>query len=229
MTFMARAAGARLVVAGTTLTCLTILVGGCGTATGSSISSDTSAPAVSPANTADPLNPTDTAGSGSGAQTPMPARTLTAPPAYGVQSPAYPCPKSSVQVTLGLSQGTNSVTYLVIEFTNRGPKQCSLGGAPGASLAGGTPLAQIGLAAMPSVPGGRRRIALNPGQVANAVLQISSASNFSKAACDPVHASYLVIAVPNTLGFFKLPYSTTACAKPVELLSMSAIVRGSGG
>ena len=36
MTLMARAAGARLVVVGATLTCLTMLVGGCGTATGSS-------------------------------------------------------------------------------------------------------------------------------------------------------------------------------------------------
>ena len=229
MTLMARAAGGRLVVAGTALACLTMLVGGCGTATGPSTASDTSAPAASPANTADPLAPTGTAAPGSDAQTPLPARTLTAPPAYGVLNPGYPCPMSSVRVTLGLSQGTKSVTYQVIEFTNIGPKQCSLGGSPGASLAGGTPLAQIGLAAVPATVAGRSRIALNPGQVANALLQISNAGNFSKAACDPVRASYLVIAVPNTLGFFKLPYSTTACAKPVELLSMSSLVRGSGG
>jgi hypothetical protein len=229
MTLMARAAWARLVVAGTTLACLTMLVGGCGTATGPSTASDTSAPAASPANTADPLAPTGTGAPGSGAQTPLPARTLTAPPAYGVLNPGYACPMSSVRVTLGLSQGTKSVTYQVIEFTNRGPKQCSLGGSPGASLAGGTPLAQIGLAARPATVAGRSRIALNPGQVANALLQISNAGNFAKAACDPVRASYLVIAVPNTLGFFKLPYSTTACAKPVELLSMGGLARGSGG
>ena len=136
---------------------------------------------------------------------------------------------SSVRVTLGLAQGSKSVIYQVIDFTNRGPKQCSLGGAPGASLAGGSPLAQIGLAAMTSAAGSGLRVTLNPGQVANALLQISNASNFSKAACDPVHASYLVIAVPNTLGFFKLAYSTTACAKPVQLLSMSNLAHGSGG
>ena len=117
----------------------------------------------------------------------------------------------------------------MIDFTNRGPKQCTVGGSPGASLAGGTPLAQIGLAAMPPSGGSGPRIVLNPGQVANALLQISSASNFSTAACDPVHASYLVIAVPNTLGFVKLPYSTTACAKSVELLSMGGLAHGSGG
>ena len=230
MTFMARAAGARLVVAGTALACLTILVGGCGTATGSSTATDTSAPAASPANSADPSAPAGTSATGSGAQTPTPARTLTAPPAYGVLNHVYVCPESVVQVTLGLSQGTKSVTYQVIDFTNRGPKQCNLGGMPGASLAGGTPLAQIGLAAMPPPAASLLLpIVLNPGQVANALLQISSASNFSTAACDPVHASYLVIAVPNTLGFVKLPYSTTACAKPVELLSMAGLARGSGG
>ena len=229
MTLMARAAGARLVVAGTALACLTTLVGGCGTATGSSTASDTSAPAASPANSADPLNPTGTATAGSGAQTPVPARTLTAPPAYGLTNPGYACPMSAVRVTLGLAQGSKSVTYQVIDFTNRGPKQCSLGGAPGASLAGGSPLAQIGLAAMTAATGSRPRITLNPGQVANALLQISNASNFSKAACDPVHASYLVIAVPNTLGFYKLAYSTTACAKPIQLLSMGGLAHGSGG
>ena len=229
MTLMARAAGGRLVVAGTALACLTMLVGGCGTATSPSTASDTSAPAASPANTADPLVPTGAAASGPGAQSPLPARTLTAPPAYGLPNPGYACPMSFLRVTLGLAQGTKSVTYQVIDFTNRGPKQCSLGGSPGASLAGGTPLAQIGLAATTAPAGSRPRITLNPGQVANALLQISNAGNFSKAACDPVHASYLVIAVPNTLGFFKLPYSTTACAKAVQLLSMGGLAHGSGG
>jgi hypothetical protein len=225
MTFMARAAGARLVVAGTMLVCLTMLVGGCGTATSSSTASNTSAPAASPATSSDPSAPTS---AGSAAQTPAPARTLTAPPAYGIPNPGYACPASSVRVTLGLSQGTKGLTYQVIDFTNRGPKQCSLSGSPGASLAGGTPLAQIGLAAVPPAAGSRPRITLNPGQAANALLQITSASNFSKRACDPVHASYLVIAMPNTIGFVKLAYSTTACAKSVQLLSIGGLAHGSG-
>jgi hypothetical protein len=226
MTFMARAAGARLVVAGTALVCLTMLVGGCGTATSSSTASNTSAPAASSATSSDPSAPAST---GSAAQTPAPARTLTAPPAYGIPNPGYACPVSSVQVTLGLSQGTKGLTYQVIDFTNRGPKQCSLSGSPGASLAGGTPLAQIGLAAVPPAAGSRPRITLNPGQVANALLQLTSASNFSKRTCDPVHASYLVIAMPNTIGFVKLAYSTTACAKSVQLLSIGGLAHGSGG
>ncbi len=226
MTLMARAAGVRLVVVGTVLVCLTMLVGGCGTATSSSTASNTSAPAASPATSSDPSAPAST---GSAAQTPTPARTLTAPPAYGIPNPGYACPASSVQVTLGLSQGTKGLTYQVIDFTNRGPKQCSLSGSPGASLAGGTPLAQIGLAAVPPAAGSRPRITLNPGQVANALLQLTSASNFSKRACDPVHASYLVIAMPNTIGFVKLAYGTTACAKSVQLLSIGGLAHGSGG
>jgi hypothetical protein len=227
MTFMARAAGVRPAVPVTVLACLTMLVGGCGAATNSSTASNTSAPA-SPASSSDPSAPAGTGATGAGAQTPTPARTLTAPPAYGVPNPGYACPASSVQVTLGLSQGTKSVTYQVIDFTNRGPKQCSLSGSPGASLAGGTPLAQIGLAAVPPAAGSRLRVTLNPGQVANALLLISSASSFTRAACDPVHASYLVIAMPNTIGFVKLAYSTTACAKSVQLLSIGGLAHGSG-
>jgi hypothetical protein len=38
-----------------------------------------------------------------------------------------------------------------------------------------------------------------------------------------------VIAVPDTIGFVKLAYRATACAKPIEILSVSPIALGSGG
>jgi hypothetical protein len=224
MTRAARAAGARLVVTGTALACLAMLVGGCGTAAGSSAASNSSTPAAPPASSA----PSGSAAPASGAPAPQPATTLTAPPAFGPPIRGYPCPASFVKVTLRQSQATQSVTYQVIEFTNRGSQVCSLGGYPGVSLAGGTPLAQIGLAAMPPANISSREVTLNPGQSANSLLQIASASNYSKAACDPVRAPYLVIAVPDTIGFVKLAYGATACAEPIELLSVSPITLGSG-
>ncbi len=228
MTFGARAAGARLVVTATALSCLAILVGGCGTVAGSSASPAGSTPAVFPSGSAGNPAPAGSAAPPAGGLTPLPVGTLTAPPADGVIDGMYPCPAAFVTVTLGLSQATRAVTYQVIDFTNRGSKPCSLGGYPGVSLAGGRPLAQIGLAATWPANSSLRAVTLNPGQVANSLLQISNAGNYPKATCDPVHARYLVIAVPNDIGFVKLAYGTTACAKPVEILSISAIIFGSG-
>ncbi len=229
MTLLARAAGARLVVAGTALACLTMLVGGCGTVAGSSASSAGSASAA-PAGSASADGPASggSAASPPGVLTPAPATTLTAPPAFGTTDGVYPCPLSSVKVTLGLSQGTQKVTYQVIDFTNRGSKLCALSGYPGISLAGGNPLAQIGLAATWPTNSPPRVVILNPGQSANSLLQISHASTYPRATCDPVRARYLVIAVPNTIGFVKLAYRATACAKPIEILSISGITLGSG-
>ena len=223
MTLMARAAGGRLVVAGTALACLTMLVGGCGIVAGPS-----AAPAPAGSASADGSASGGSAASPAGVLPPSPATTLTAPPAFGTTNGAYPCPLSSVRVTLGLSQVTKEVTYQVIDFTNRGSKLCAIGGYPGISLAGGNPLAQIGLAANWPAGSSPRAVTLNPGKAANSLLQISNASNYPKAACDPVRAPYLVIAVPNTLGFVKLAYRTTACAGPIEILSISPILLGTG-
>lgn len=226
MTLVTRVAGARLVVAGTTLACLAMLVG-CGTASPSA-SSVGNTPAVSPSSPADAPAPASSADSPAGAATPVPARTLTAPPAYGVTNGAYPCPASFVKITLGAHQTTGGITYQVIDFTNRGDKLCSLGGLPGVSLAGGTPLAQVGLAAPVSGFSTLHAFSLNPGQEGNSLLQIRNASNYPKAACDPVHTRYLVIAVPLDIGFVKLRFDATACAKPIQILSISPLERGSG-
>jgi Protein of unknown function (DUF4232) len=226
MTSVARAARARLVVAGTALACLTLLAGACGSASGSSVSSVSSTPVVSPS--AGGSAPAGSSSSPAGTLTPAPARTLTAPPAYGVTGGGFTCPTASVKVTLGSSQDAGGTTLQVIDFTNTGSQLCSLGGYPGVSLAGGTPLAQIGLAAMVPAGGPVQAVSLNPGRVANSLLEIGHASNYPKATCDPVRAPYLVIAVPNAIGFVKLAYAATACAKPIEILSVSPITLGTG-
>lgn len=228
MTFVARASGARLVIAGTALAGLTMLAGGCGTAAGSSASSASSAGSAPAVSSSGPVGGSAPAGTPGVAQTPAPVGTLTAPPAYGVTNDTFPCPAASVAVTLGTLQAAGGTTLQVIDFTNRGSQRCSLGGYPGVSLAGGQPLAQIGRAAKVPAEGSVQPVGLNPGQVANSLLQISHASNYPKSACDPVRAQYLVIAVPNTIGFVKLAYVAMACAKPIEILSISPITLGSG-
>jgi Domain of unknown function (DUF4232) len=55
------------------------------------------------------------------------------------------CPDLAVK--LGLGQATPDTTYQVIEFVNYGSATCIMSGYPGVNLAGGTPVAPIGLPA----------------------------------------------------------------------------------
>jgi hypothetical protein len=117
----------------------------------------------------------------------------------------------------------------VIDFTNIGNVTCSLYGYPGVSLAGGTPVRQIGLAAVEGKATPRTLVTLAPGAVANALLQIVHAQNYPPANCQPVAATYLQIYPPNQTTPIYLGYRSTACSKPVQILTVSVVQAGSGG
>jgi hypothetical protein len=152
------------------------------------------------------------------------------PPAVSVAgswSGYGPCP--DLQVKLGLAQGTSDTTYQVIDFTNRGQASCVLDGYPGVNLAGGTPVAPIGLPAAHTAFAPAKEIILQPGAVANALLQITDAHDYSTAKCGPVPAQYLIIYRPNEAGEVTLTYGTTACARAVQMLQISSVSLGTGG
>src|SRR5262245_45323085 len=102
------------------LTCAAVIATGCAsssstTASGSTPSapSVTGAPASSPSSVPSaPASPTDS----------------PAPPGPG------PCPTRSLQVKLGVSQGTAGSVYTTIVFTNISDVTCTLYGYPGVSL-----------------------------------------------------------------------------------------------
>ncbi len=161
----------------------------------------------------------------------MPAAGASSPPSAvsvaGSWSGYGPCP--DLQVKLGLAQGTSNTTYQVIDFTNRGSASCVLDGYPGVNLAGGTPVAPIGLPAAHTAFAPAKEIILQAGAVANALLQITNARDYSSAKCGPVQAQYLVIYLPNNAGQVKVPYGSTACSRAVQMLQISSVSVGTGG
>jgi len=132
-------------------------------------------------------------------------------------------------VHTGNGEGAAGSTYIPIVFTNNSTATCTLYGYPGVSLAGGTPVRQIGAAAdeNPSTP--RKLVTLKSGGSASALLRIVSAQNFPAARCHLVQAKYLQVYPPNQTTPIYAMYSAAACSKPVHLLTVDVVKAGTGG
>jgi hypothetical protein len=227
---VAKGAGTRVAAGAAVLACVTVLVTACTGSAGSSAASGTSSPPASGASAASSAP----AGSAPASSAPASPASPSAPasssaPAVSVAgswSGYGPCP--DLQVRLGLAQGTSGTTYQVIDFTNRGRLSCVLDGYPGVNLAGGTPVVPIGLPAAHTAFAKAKEIILQPGAVANALLQITDAHDYPDARCGPVQAQYLIIYRPNNTGRVKLPYGTTACSRAVQMLQVSSVSVGTG-
>jgi hypothetical protein len=178
--------------------------------------------------------------SGAGA-TPTKTVTVTAAPQAPSSSPATatgtpaapggaaPCPTRSLGLKPGLSQGAAGSVYQVLDFTNISNVSCTLYGYPGVSLAGGHPVTQVGPAAAEDPTTPRKLVTLAPGHAANALLRIVDALNFPTAKCGPVKTQWIQVYPPNQTTPIYLAYKTTACSKPVKILSVSVVQPGSGG
>jgi Protein of unknown function (DUF4232) len=130
-------------------------------------------------------------------------------------------------VKLGISQHDPSVTYQVIEFTNRGTRTCVIYGYPGVSLGAGTPAVPIGLPAAHNTSASPKVVTLVRGGVVNALLQITT--NAPQGTCGPVPATYLIVYLPNGATPAKLPFTATACSKHTHIMQISAVSLGTGG
>ncbi len=214
---------ARRVAVASGLACLAVLGAGCGSGSSSKVipvvTVTASAPASSSSSSSSSAaNPTVTV-------TPAPP----APPAFSSPPGVTLCSTSGLKITLGLSQGTPSHIYQVIDFTNISGSTCVLYGYPGVSLAGGTPVTQIGLAAAedPSTP--RQLVTLAPGATGNALLRLTQAGSYPVSPCAPQTASYLQIYPPNQTTPAYIGYSFSTCSGPVQTLLIAATRPGSGG
>ena len=204
----------RPVMAAAALSCLTALISACGG--GNPVPTKTvtvSATAAAPVTV-----------SASAAATASPAPASPAVPAW----PA-PCATRDLQVKLGLAQGAAGSIYQVIDFTNIGTAICSLYGYPGVSLAGGTPVSQIGLAAKEDPTTPRKLVTLAPGTVGNALLRLVQAGFFPAAKCAPVNSRFLQIYPPNQTTPAYLSYKAQTCSKSIQQLTISVVKPGSGG
>ena len=199
------------------LACLALLLAGFAAGCGSGT------PAAAPAKT---VTVTPSAPASTAPSSPSPS-TAASPSAGGAGSAA--CPTRSLSVKAGLSQGAAGSIYQVLDFSNISNAPCTLYGFPGVSLAGGSPVQQIGLAAAEDHSSPRVLVTLAPGAVANALLRIVQAANFPPSRCDLKDATYLQIYPPNQTTPVYLKYKAQACAKPVQILTVSVVKAGSGG
>src|SRR6202035_4175095 len=128
-----------------TLTCAAVLAAGCGSSSSTTASGNApSTPAAS-----------------------SPASSPAASPAAPTSSPSSPagpgpCPTRSLQVKLGVSQGTAGSVYTTIDFTNISGATCTLYGYPGVSLQTAKPLHQIGKPAKETSATPRKLVTLQP-------------------------------------------------------------------
>lgn len=190
-----------------------------------SASSGQSGPTKTVTVTASPSASVATTQGGSPSATPTPAPSAVAPSSAGA---AAACPTRSLQVKHGAAQGAAGSTYTAIDFVNISNATCTLYGYPGVSLAGGTPVTQIGLAAAQSHASPRELVTLAPHGIANALLRIVNAANFPASKCGPAKARFLQIYPPNQTTPIYLGFTSQACSKPVQLLTIGVVQPGAG-
>jgi hypothetical protein len=138
------------------------------------------------------------------------------------------CATSSLRVTLGPSQGYAGGITQAIDFTNTSHAACNLYGYPGVSLVSGPDHAQIGLAAKRARTVTVKLVVLIPGATAHAGLQIVDAMNFPASSCSPVKATDLRIYPPNQTAPVYAATQAQGCAKPEQILFVSAVQPGPG-
>ena len=203
---------ARRALPAAALTCAAVLATGCGSTSSTTASGNApsapSTPASAPASSA-PAVPAAT-----------PAQS--APPGPG------PCPTRSLQVKLGVSQGTAGSIYTTIDFTNISSVTCTLYGYPGVSLQTSRPVHQIGKPARENPATPRQLVTLQPQATGNALLRIVDAGNYPASMCGPVTAHYLQVYPPNQTTPAYIKYKTQACSKPVRLMTVDVVKPGSG-
>lgn len=207
----------RRVLAGAALVWVSALAAGCGSS---------GSPAAAPTKTIT-VKATPAASASTTVGAPATPATPAASPTVAGAAPA--CPTRSLGLKLGLGQGAAGSTFQAIDFTNISSTTCTLYGYPGVSLAGGTPVKQIGLAAAESHTTARKLVTLSPRAVANAVLQIVHAVNVPAGKCGLVTAHSLQIYPPNQTTPAYLHYTSQTCSKPVQILTVSVVQPGSGG
>jgi hypothetical protein len=154
-----------------------------------------------------------------------PAAQATTPAAPSGPSP---CPTRSLHVKLGATQGTAGSVYTTIVFTNVSNSTCTLYGYPGVSLTTGKPVTVIGKTAKENPATPRRLVTLQPQTSASALLRIVDAHNYSASQCTPKSTTYLQVYPPNQTAPVRIKYKTTACAQPINLMTVDVVKPGTG-
>jgi len=213
--------------AGLVMVAAATAIAGCGSQSASSLSSSPSAASGS------------SGSNGAAASSASSSSSAAAPTGHASSAAVNPnaaaaggppgCATRDLKATVGVAQGAAGSVYQVIDFTNIGTASCSLYGYPCISLAGGSPVTQIGAAASRSPQAGPALVTLKPGAVANTLLRITQAQNYPTSKCSPMASTYLQIYPPNQTTPIYLGYKSTGCsATGVNLLTVSVVQSGAG-
>ena len=139
-----------------------------------------------------------------------------------------PCATTSLKVTAGAGQGTAGSIYVALDFKNISGAACTLYGYPGVALAGGSPVKQIGAAAVRSRTTSPHLVTLAAGETGNALLQITDARNYPPSDCGPVASNYIQVYPPNQFTKVYVTFAATACTKQVKILMIGVVQPGAG-
>ena len=206
---------ARRALPAVALTCAAVLASGCGSS--SSTAAGGNGPSTPAASSAPASSPSS-----------APAGQASSPSSSPAPAGPGPCPTRSLQVKLGVSQGTAGSVYTTIDFTNISSVTCTLYGYPGVSLQTARPLHQIGKPAKENPLTPRKLVTLQPQTTANALLRIVDAGNYPTSTCGPATAHYLQVYPPNQTTPTYIKFKTQACTKPVRLMTVDVVKPGSG-
>jgi hypothetical protein len=158
-----------------------------------------------------------------------PATTAPASsPSPQTQAGPASCQSSALKVPLGSGNGTAGTSVVPIEFTNISASTCTLYGFPGVSFSGESYSVQVGPAASRNQNSPKAVVTLAPGAVASAQVSIVDAQNYPAGACGLTTVSGIVVYPPNLTTSVGLPYNGYTCVHKYKVLSVDAVVAGSG-
>jgi hypothetical protein len=127
------------------------------------------------------------------APAPAPAPSATA---IAAPSPLAPCSTAALRASVGSANGAAGSIYYPLDFTNISGLPCGLYGFPGVSFVAAPGGGQLGGAAIRNSTFRPALVALAPGQVAHASVQVVVAQNYPASVCKPVTAHWLRVYPP---------------------------------
>jgi Protein of unknown function (DUF4232) len=164
--------------------------------------------------------------SGGGA---APSATSPADLAGGAGAPGAPvCAAGQVTVRIGVpSVGVAGGTaYYLMQVTNVSKRPCALDGFPAVAALGGAGL-PVGSPAVDDRDYRPAAVLVPAGGIAHSVLGVGAAAHYAAAACDPVRAAAVRVALPGQPGTVALPFPFDDCAAPgARLLSVTPVSAG---
>lgn len=202
---------------------LALLLTGCGSSpsAGGDVTARTGGHAASGSSASSPSDagspstsagPTDGQTNGTGGQSGGQSGGQTSGPAQ--------CTAGQLRATLHPGNSAAGSTYVTLVLTNTGSQPCATGGFGGVSYVGHGDGTQIGAPAKRQQQGQATSFVLQPGAMAAATLQETSADNYPRARCRPTPADGLRIYPPNsTRSLFVKQQGAVGCANgKVQLL-----------